>query len=172
MSIAVRPISPLQHAVPIVDGAGRPTQQFIRQWLEARNITLTADDLSLSIDELSQLMVDLRALSDDLAAQTTTLQGREIATPAAGGLQGGGNLSTNRSLSLANTAVAPGTYGSATKIPVVGVDQKGRITEIAEVDYERVRADAQSANTPITKIISGAGIAFSITDGVLTISVA
>lgn len=44
------------------------------------------------------------------------------------GLQGGGDLSADRTLSLTDTAVTPATYGSETQIPQFTVDQKGRIT--------------------------------------------
>ena len=44
------------------------------------------------------------------------------------GLSGGGNLTANVSLDLANTAVTPGTYGSAGAISIFTVDQQGRIT--------------------------------------------
>ena len=49
---------------------------------------------------------------------------RQITTT--GGLQGGGDLSTDRELSLTDTGVTPGTYTNAT----VTVDAKGRITSI------------------------------------------
>lgn len=54
------------------------------------------------------------------------------------GLQGGGQLSSNVTLSvapggigttqLASTGVAPGTYGSGTQVPVLTVDATGRVT--------------------------------------------
>lgn len=65
------------------------------------------------------------------------------------GLQGGGALSSNVTLSvapggigttqLATTGVAPGTYGSGTQVPVLTVDATGRVTA--------------ASNTPLT--ISG-----------------
>jgi hypothetical protein len=54
------------------------------------------------------------------------------------GLTGGGDLSANRVISiaaggvgfgqLADSGVAPGTYGDASNIPVLTVDEKGRVT--------------------------------------------
>lgn len=43
------------------------------------------------------------------------------------GLTGGGDLTTSRTLNLANTAVTPGTYG-ASGVPQFTVDAQGRIT--------------------------------------------
>jgi hypothetical protein len=45
-----------------------------------------------------------------------------------GDASGSGTTSIN--LTLANTAVTPGSYGSATLVPVVTVDSKGRITNV------------------------------------------
>ena len=44
------------------------------------------------------------------------------------GLTGGGDLSANRTFNLADTAVTPATYGDATTIPQITIDQQGRIT--------------------------------------------
>lgn len=56
---------------------------------------------------------------------------REINTGT--GLSGGGDLSANRTLILADTAVSPGIYGAATTIPQVTVDQQGRLTSVVNV---------------------------------------
>lgn len=60
------------------------------------------------------------------AASTYALQATSIATGA--GLTGGGSLSASRTLSLTNTAVTPGVYGSSTLVPVITIDAQGRIT--------------------------------------------
>lgn len=49
------------------------------------------------------------------------------------GLSGGGQLNANVSVALANTAVTPGTYGSASQVSQVTVDAQGRITNAANV---------------------------------------
>lgn len=47
------------------------------------------------------------------------------------GLSGGGDLTANRTISLADTAVTAGTYGSANKSVTLTVDAQGRITSAA-----------------------------------------
>jgi hypothetical protein len=80
-----------------------------------------------------------------------------------GGLQGGGNLSQDRTLSiadggvtnakLANNGVTPGTYGSGASIPVVTVDAKGLVTSVSTT------ALVISGYVPDTRqIIAGSGL--------------
>ena len=45
-------------------------------------------------------------------------------------LSGDATLAATGALTLANTAVSPNTYGSATEVPVFAVDAKGRITGV------------------------------------------
>ena len=42
----------------------------------------------------------------------------------------GGPITTSGTVSLSNTGVAPGIYGSATEIPVITVDAQGRVTDV------------------------------------------
>ncbi len=58
----------------------------------------------------------------------------------------GGPISTSGTISLANTAVTPGVYGNANQIPVITVDQQGRITNVSTIAL------------PETDILAGAGI--------------
>jgi hypothetical protein len=49
------------------------------------------------------------------------------------GMAGGGQLTGNVTINLANTAVAPGTYGTASQVSEITVDAQGRITSAANV---------------------------------------
>lgn len=51
-----------------------------------------------------------------------------VTLTAGTGLTGGGDITSNRSFNLANTAVTPGAYGSATQVATFTVDQQGRLT--------------------------------------------
>ena len=76
--------------------------------------------------------------SDRIA--TTSFVGTAVSTSAAlkadktttitagTGLSGGGDLSANRTISLANTAVTAGTYGSSSAVPRITINSQGQIT--------------------------------------------
>jgi hypothetical protein len=79
------------------------------------------------------------------------------------GLDGGGQLSSNVTLSiapggvgtteLANTGVTPGVYGTATTIPVFTVDETGRVTAATTIPA------TISGYVPTTRqVIAGAGL--------------
>jgi len=70
-------------------------------------------------------------------------------------------------LSLANTAVTPGTYGSGTLIPSITIDQQGRITNAATVSIAGSIALTDLSVT--TLAASGAGsLSYNNTNGIFT----
>ncbi|MFN7603958.1 MAG: beta strand repeat-containing protein, partial [Bacteroidota bacterium] len=79
------------------------------------------------------------------------------------GLTGGGATGTV-TLNLANTAVTPNTYGSATNIPQIAVDAQGRITSASNVPIAAVLptlgGDISGASLSATTVtgIQGRGI--------------
>lgn len=151
----VRAVDPLQHNVPIVDSEGRPTPQFMRQWIQARTINLTTGDLTIAVGDLRALIEAAQALitaleerqiitgdglqgGGDLSADRTlevdnsvVRTTREVNTGT--GLTGGGDLSADREIALADTTVTPGSYGGVGQHISITVDQQGRVTAISDV---------------------------------------
>lgn len=105
---------PLSDRIAIVDERGNPTPYFIRM-LQENGIDLDGKP------DMTQVNAAITAAFADRDINTTD------------GLQGGGNLSADRTLSLTDTGVTPGTYGDATNSPQITVDEKGRITSVVDV---------------------------------------
>ena len=87
-----------------------PTQQSVKAYVDAQ---ITAQDLDFQGDSGGALSIDLDSEVLDIAG------GTGLSTA------GSGNTLT---VSLDNTAVSAGDYGSSTAIPVISVDAQGRIT--------------------------------------------
>jgi hypothetical protein len=67
------------------------------------------------------------------------------------GLTGGGDLSANRTIALANTAVTIGTYGTAARTITQTVDQQGRLTNIFDQPIEIAYTQVTGLGTAATK---------------------
>jgi hypothetical protein len=79
------------------------------------------------------------------------------------GLSGGGNLSANVNIALANTAVSPATYGGGSNAAEVTIDAQGRITAAANVAIPQ---------GTVTNIATGTGLDGGPITGTGTISLA
>ena len=75
------------------------------------------------------------------------------------GLTGGGDLSANRTIALANTAVTTGTYGNAARTITQTVDQQGRLTNIFDQPIAIAYTAVSGLGTAATK---DAGIALGV----------
>jgi hypothetical protein len=106
----VRLVDPLSTHAPLIRKDGRPSELFERQW---QNLIALVQSVASTVSSIAML------------------NARNINTTAP--LAGGGNLSADRTLSLNDTAVTTGSYGSATQVGTFTVDQKGRLTAASNV---------------------------------------
>lgn len=119
--------TPLLNTEAIVDNNGRPTRYFLRQWLAQNGVNTTAEQ---SASELMTLAADVQTALQAVDA----LSMRQLT--AGVGLDGGGDLTADRTFDLADTAVTPGTFGDATNVSQITVDQQGRITSAQNVPVQ------------------------------------
>ena len=109
-----------------------PTQQSVKAYVDTQ---ITAQDLDFAADSGG-------ALAIDLDSEALTIAGGTGLTTA-----GSGNTVT---VTLDDTAVSAGSFGSSTAIPVLAIDAQGRITGASTASISTSctsAADSGSSNT-------------------------
>jgi len=99
------------------------------------------------------------------AASATTLT-------AGTGLSGGGDLSANRTFSLANTAVTAGSYGSASAVATFTVDAQGRLTAAGNTNISISNSAVSGLGTMSTQNASSVSITGGSITGITDLAVA
>jgi len=144
-------IDPLAYA-PISEKDGRATHFFARQWQNL--VTLAQTTAKAAQDAL------------DALASIGVLESRQV--NAGTGLTGGGPLSSDVTIDLADTAVTPATYGDATNVAQVTIDQQGRITAAANVAVSCGGGGGGLFSPPLSTdfptIVAGGSAAATVTD--------
>lgn len=89
-----------------------------------------AADTSISVNQNSPVEIFRTGLTTfiGLTAVTGTGGTGTVTSVATGTGLTGGPITTAGTITMADTAVTPGSYGSSTLIPVITVDQQGRLT--------------------------------------------
>lgn len=128
------------------DGVDYPQAAHINNLQDAVDALETKVGINSS-GVTSTLDYKVTQLESGRALKTTTIT-------AGTGLSGGGDLSTNRTISLANTAVSAASYGSATQVGTFTVDAQGRLTAAGNTTV--TPAWASITSTPTTR--AGYGI--------------
>lgn len=81
-----------------------------------------------------QSQINTKADANNVIASFSLKVDKTVTVTAGTGLTGGGDLSANRTFTIANTGVTAGTYGTGLKVPQITLNAQGMVTAATEVD--------------------------------------
>jgi hypothetical protein len=135
-------------------------------------ISNLVDSAPAALDTLNEIANAITNNDVDIATILTTQSTKAdkvtILSPGTG-LEGGGDLSANRTITLSDTGVVAGTYGSTTSIPVLTVNSQGQLTSSSEVGIT-VGDATLTISTGTGLVGSGIFTANATTDNTITIA--
>ena len=142
------------------------------------NKTISGSSNTISNIGNSSLDNSSITLVDDSSSTTTISLGESLKISGDTGITATISGDTVN-IDLDDTAVTPGTYGSSTAIPVIAIDQQGRITSAStqNISTTLTISDDSSSTVDITlgsdtlKIAGGTGITSSISGDTITLDI-
>jgi len=147
---------------------------------KAIRAAITAAQNVSELSDLSDITVATPASAQVLVYSAGDSEFKNVA------LSGDVTIAENGAVTLANSGVTAGTYGSATAVPQITVDAKGRITEVTAIDIQTslslagdntttgsVDQDAGDSltfagGTGLTGTVSGTTVTFKLDDTAVT----
>ena len=88
------------------------------------------------------------------------------------GLTGGGNLTTNRTLSIANTTVSAASYGTASAVPTFTVNGQGQLTAASDVTIAIANTQVSGLGTMSTQNANNVTITGGSITGITDLAIA
>lgn len=140
--------------------------------------TQNANSVSISGGSISGItdlaVADGGTGASDAATARTNLSavGTSLTISAGTGLSGGGDLSANRTLLLADTAVSAGSYGSASQVGTFTVDAQGRLTAASNTAISIANTAVSGLGTMSTQAASNVNITGGSITGITDLAVA
>lgn len=108
------------------------------------------------------------AVSVGNAAKWATARTLSFTGDATGSMSVDGSANASAALTLANSGVTAGSYGTASAVPVLTIDSKGRITSATTTAVAGVSAVGYNATSGVLSIDTSAGTTFTADIGVGT----
>lgn len=137
----------------------------------ANSVSITGGSVS-GITDLA--VADGGTGASDAATALSNLGGVPTGrTVSAGtGLSGGGDLSANRTISLADTAVSAASYGSGSQVATFTVDAQGRLTAASNTNISIANTAVSGLGTMSTQNASNVSITGGSVTGITDLAVA